>query len=177
MQIHYLSIDALHSQLSTVYHKLQKLHWRGLSAKDQRGYNIRIQTNRSSDAPPLEPPHNFGIDIDWYNKMKKNAELKEYFTLKRWMKYKDPDGFGKKAPAEKPYVSSESESSDDDGDRRNEAGEVPELLAVEYPRGNPSTRSDGVALLPFGGVLGLSGVGVPASGFFPGPEGGLLGAG
>jgi hypothetical protein len=48
-------------------------------------------TSRSSDAPPLRAPHNFGICKTWYEEKRRNPYFK--MILADWYRFPGPNGW------------------------------------------------------------------------------------
>ncbi|KAI1781943.1 hypothetical protein LXA43DRAFT_977826 [Ganoderma leucocontextum] len=80
-------------ELSKILHDLWDLFWETVSSRAARTMTTRVRdTGRSSDKIPLVAPYNFGINVEWYERVKVTHRQ----MLCDWFKYEDPTGFGSK---------------------------------------------------------------------------------
>ncbi|TBU21202.1 hypothetical protein BD311DRAFT_783040 [Dichomitus squalens] len=81
-------------ELTKIYRELSELYNGSLRPKSLRMTVERVRdTGRSSDKIPGYAPYNFGINLEWYERMKA-ADSKH---LGDWLKHPDPPGFGENA--------------------------------------------------------------------------------
>ncbi|EJF57318.1 hypothetical protein DICSQDRAFT_129553 [Dichomitus squalens LYAD-421 SS1] len=79
------------NELTKIHRELAEIHNSSLHPKSLRMMVERVRdTGRSSDKIPGYAPFNFGVNIEWYERMKETDSR----FLGDWMKHPDPPGFG-----------------------------------------------------------------------------------
>ena len=103
-----------------MFHELQDIWWDSLNPREKERHHAWIikTTGRSSGAPPIEAPYDFGIDLKWWE----TAQEKYPEYVKDWFTYGDLEGFGEEENAEEENAEEENEEMDEergaDGENR-----------------------------------------------------------
>ncbi|TBU34267.1 hypothetical protein BD311DRAFT_774073 [Dichomitus squalens] len=81
-------------ELTDIYRELSELYYSSLPLKSLRMMVERVRdTGRSSDKVPGYAPFNFGVNMEWYERVKETDGK----YLGDWLQHPDPDGFGENA--------------------------------------------------------------------------------
>jgi hypothetical protein len=105
------------TQLGAIFHDLHDIWWNSLKSRQKEKHQAWIvnTTGRSSSAPPIDAPYDFGINREWWT----TAQEKYSDVLGDWYTYGNPEGFDDDEVEENEQADGNVEGENGDGNDPN----------------------------------------------------------